>query len=598
MIFDYFPSVKPKKIPYYLLLFLLTLGASAIIGFLSFTGMYALFPIIALAYVSFGLSIAYEGEIFLQNIKGAINKLFKANYLKNQLANDYLLKQFNKDAIDTEADDCPQFFKDYRAQLELLHKFSHKRLDKESEAKKKQMEKTLKDMEGWFSLQLFAVQEDAQKLTAYEIQVRNWLKDHKQEKRKELYTNRQYDYRLVLGFSVLAGIFMGLGNTYLLIGAFTTISIASPPALIIVMSIIAGAAYMLQIYNAVTDMIHNDTIRLWYSKIRRELTGELSPRSVFIAVTAITLFTLAVLLTLCSAGTWWTIIQKTPPLFSWMSKVSSNILGFLIPLIVGGAQLLFNLQNTTESLGLIDEATKVEGGFFKTLWEGLVKAYDHWMANENWLQKLNPFRFLLKVIITPLRLILFLGHLIAIGVTADEVPGVSEIATALLGFVCEFGEDLHYFAGDLFHTDHGHHHGIKDLLKERFKGHGHDHSDDIPTKILRFVFIPLYAAAAAWDYMATRIVNSGKSLSLVDAWEKQRGIPSEESVEIEPTAKKPSKYWQIAQPVYNISKQVENLKKATIDPVLAQKKVDSFEILGNDLRNMEGEDEAVIKNRI
>ncbi|MBA3535080.1 MAG: hypothetical protein H0T84_00465, partial [Tatlockia sp.] len=124
------------------------------------------------------------------------------------------------------------------------------------------------------------------------------------------------------------------------------------------------------------------------------------------------------------------------------------------------------------------------------------------------------------------------------------------------------------------------------------------HSDDIPTKILRFVFIPLYAAAAAWDYMATRIVNSGKALSLVEAWEKQRGIPPEESVEIEPTAKKPSKYWQIAQPVYNISNQVENLKKATIDPVLAQKKVDSFEILGNDLRNMEGEDEAVIKNRI
>jgi hypothetical protein len=591
--------MKAKKIPYYFLLFLLTLAASAIIGFLSFTGMYALFPILSLAYVSFGMSVAYEGEILLQNIKGAINKIFKANYLKNQLANDYLLKQFNKDAIDTKAEDCPQFFKDYEAQLKMLHKFSHKRLDEESEARKKQIEKTLKDMERWFSVQLFAAEEDSLKLTDYELKVRNWLKDHKQEKRKELYENRKYDYKLVLGFSVLAGIFMGLGNTYLLIGAFTTVSLASPPALIVVMSIIAGAAYMLQIYNAVTDMIHNDTLSVWYGKIRRELSKGPTPRSVFIAVTAISLFTLAVLLTLCTAGTWWTIIQKTPPLFNWMSKLPSYIMGFVNPLIVGVAQLIFNLQNTAESLELIDEASKVEGGFFNTIWEGIVKAYDHWMANENWLQKFNLFRFLLKIIVTPLRLILFLGHLIAIGVTADEVPGISSIATALLGFVCEFGEDLHYFAGDLFHTEHGHHHDVKDLLKERFKGHGHDHSDDIPTKILRFIFIPLYAAAAGWDYMATRAVTSDKALSLVEAWEKQRGIPPEESVKIKPTATKPSKDWHLAQSVYKIDAYLEkHLDKALINSGLAEEKTKELKFLRQDLREMEGAEVVAIKGRI
>ncbi len=252
------------------------------------------------------------------------------------------------------------------------------------------------------------------------------------------------------------------------------------------MSMIAGAAYMLLIYNAVTDMIHNDTLSVWYNKIRQEIRKEFSARSVFIAATAITLFTLAVLLTLCSAGTWWTIIQKTPPLFNWMSKISSYLMGSL-PLIVGGAQLTFNLQNTSETLDLLEEAANVKDGFFKTLWEGLVKAYEEWKVNENWLQKWNLFRFLLKIIVTPLRMILFLGHLIAIGVTADEVPGVSEIASAFLGFVCELGEDFHYFGSDLFPADHVHSHEIKDLLNERFKGHNHDHS-----KIFQLWFCALF----------------------------------------------------------------------------------------------------------
>lgn len=39
--------------------------------------MYALIPALSLAFATFGLSVAYEGEIYLQNIKGA----FK-NYLK------------------------------------------------------------------------------------------------------------------------------------------------------------------------------------------------------------------------------------------------------------------------------------------------------------------------------------------------------------------------------------------------------------------------------------------------------------------------------------------------------------------------------------
>lgn len=591
--------MKAKKIPYYLVLFLLTLGASGIIGFLSFTGMFAWLPILSLAYISFGLSVAYEGEIFRQNIKGAINKLFKPNYVKNQLANDYLLMMFKKGVINIKDKDCPQFFKDYVVQLKLLHKFSHKTLDKESEIKKRQIEKTLKDMEKWFSIQLYADSAE-DNLSDYEIQLRTWLAAHKQEKRKALYENRVYDYRLVLGFSILAGIFMGLGNTYLLMGAFTTAALSVSPGIIIPMSIIAGAAYMFLIYNAVTDMIHNNTLRNWYNKIRKYMREGLTPRTAFIAIAAIVLFTLAILLTLCTAGTWWTIIKETPPLFNWMSKMPNLIMGFLNPLIVGGAQLIFNLQNTSETLELVDEATKVEGGFFSKIGEGIATAFNDWWDNENWLQKCNPFRLILRVLITPLRLILFLGHLASIGVTSDQVPEIPAVATALLGFVCEFGEDFHYFAGDLLHAEHVHGHDPKDLLKERFKGHGHDHSADIPSRILNFIAWPLYGIAACWDYLAIWS-HSSEKLSyegLEKSWKKLRGISDKKSIKINPE-KAPSEDWQLRQTLYRIDKHLEiQLNDAKVGSAVAMQKISELQTLRQDLRQYKGASAEKIKDRI
>lgn len=100
--------INLKKIPYNLALILLTAGASIILGFLSFSGMYALYPLLGLAFATFALSVAYEGEIYLQNIKGALTKLFKSDYLEHRMAKEYLLDHFPDN---TEEEECPQFSK-------------------------------------------------------------------------------------------------------------------------------------------------------------------------------------------------------------------------------------------------------------------------------------------------------------------------------------------------------------------------------------------------------------------------------------------------------------------------------------------------------
>src|SRR3990167_6490880 len=66
------------------------LGAVLIIGFLSFSGMYVLWPFLPVAIIAFILSVGYEGEIYLQNIKSAFDKLFLPRYTQELIGKECL----------------------------------------------------------------------------------------------------------------------------------------------------------------------------------------------------------------------------------------------------------------------------------------------------------------------------------------------------------------------------------------------------------------------------------------------------------------------------------------------------------------------------
>src|SRR3990167_3092504 len=83
-----------KKICRQFALTLLTLGASLILGLLSFGGMYALWPALVPALTGFFLSVIYEGEIYTQNLERAFEKIFNPNYFKKQLAKAFLKNHF------------------------------------------------------------------------------------------------------------------------------------------------------------------------------------------------------------------------------------------------------------------------------------------------------------------------------------------------------------------------------------------------------------------------------------------------------------------------------------------------------------------------
>ena len=591
-----------KKLSRNLLLLLLTIGASLILGFLSFGGMFALWPILPLALAAFGLSVAYEGEIYWQNIKGAINKLFKSNFLKHQLANEFLLQHLLKPADTVEPDAAnesdaagmsieqvpliasakapqskrkAQFFIDYEIQLALLREFGHKHLNKESRIRKKQIEKTLRDMEKWFALQVFSNKGAEGTGTRYELEMLNSLDSEEREKYKALLTGRAWTFHAVKAFSILAGAFMSLGTTYLLVEAmsiipfFAALSFAALPVMIVPMALVAGAAYGFLTYNAVTDMISNDTLNKWRLKLLKDLK-EKPVRGVIMTIAAVILVGLAVALTICTAGTWWTIAQETRPLFTWMSKMPGFIMGIINPIITGLSAVVFNLQNSSETLEIAHSVASRIGAEHPAHGhshgphaneESETHAHSHHtesptlLQRENWGQVLNPFRLLLKLTIMPLRALLFLGHLISIGVTADRVPGMPVVLSALLGIVSEGFEDFHYFFG------HDHHdHGTlsqEAMLKERLtSGHGHNHNVDLPTRVLKTIFLPVYLLATAWDSVASlwNKDTDKRVLSLPDAWKKQMGIHNDEDVTIDAQAPRPSAHWQVAQTVYRTNR--------------------------------------------
>ncbi|MFI4963114.1 MAG: hypothetical protein ACHP6H_04570, partial [Legionellales bacterium] len=451
--------INPKKIPYYLLVAFLTAGASLILGLLSFGGMYAMIPILPLALAAFGLAVAYEGEIYLQNIKSVLKKLFKTNYLQNHMGKEYLRSMCPEDTKDKE---CPQFFKDYAAQLRLLERFGHKRLNAAGAQRKRRIEKTLARREKWFAMQLFATEATSQ--SPYALQLRRWLALHEQKQRQEQLGKRQSLFNILKLFSLLAGSFMALGTTYLIVEAFSIIPyfLAIPfafwPALIVPMALIAGTAYGMLTYNAATDFINNDTINTWYIKLKNDWKEGITVRNVFMTSCAVFLIAITVALTVCTAGTWWTVASKARPLFEWMKRMPPVIMGLFNPLITGLSAICFNFQNTAESLEMLDQATRDKEGVlhklaaflsdgFTTL--GLSKdlgpllnpllfiikalisppiallfivtelyskgldAFSRLRRSENWLQILNPFRIILKITVTPLRLLFFIGHLIS-----------------------------------------------------------------------------------------------------------------------------------------------------------------------------------------
>lgn len=503
-----------RKLPRFLITGTLTIGVSLMLGLLSFGGMYAIWPLWPVALLSFALSSIYEGEIYIRNIKGAFKKLFSPhNQLQQKLAKQCLLE-----ILSTYPENSPQFPAFCHDYIKL-----HRRKDQLTKAGAthhtlEDIEQEILAAEVWFSKQLFR---KSGKKTSYAQGVIHWLDtQHAQEQTQfqQLLKKRQRARNLAAGFSfVLSSTFMGIGTVYLLSETFAvipllaTLSLSVTPFAIVPLAVFAGIAYGLLTYHTITDMIERNTFKkmadIFHAPWKNNLSSKERAKKILLCIAVIALILLAGALTICTAGTWWTVAKQVHPLLPRLSNICRAIFAGATAVVNGLSSLAFNWQNTMESVEGIthhDEAPHAHHSLrdhLSELWQAL-------RQRENLWQIFNPFRLLLFVTIEPLRRILFVGHVVSIGVTSDRIPKVNMFVSALLGSFSEMIEDWHYFFGH----DHHHAHATsqnptnRELLEQHLheEEHGHDHSLDLPTRIIKIAFSPLYLLAKSWDWCATR----------------------------------------------------------------------------------------------
>lgn len=418
------------------------------------------------------------------------------------------------------------FFKNYAEILNIHHQYAHKNLNPEDAKNKKILENILSILEKTFTKQLFTInnldqEEDPDIETVdqdhpYTKELKTFLQKNYQRKWDEKLQHRNKLNIAAKIFSAVSGIFMILGNTYLLIEAFEIVPFLSAipfgilPVIIVPMSVIAGTAFAVLTYNALDELIHDDLIQKRITKISEDFKlRNFTLYKGFKALMFLSLMALSATLTVFTAGTWLTIINNTKPLFSFLGKIPP-FLTKVIAIGLGAASYAFTVSNSAQTM---EEC--------ETLFES--EPENNQIEAESWWQFLNPFRAILLVTYLPLRFLLFLGHLVSISATADRVPGINGFTTALFGFVAEFFEDLHYFAS----FKHAHKHDLSSLLEERFSRDGdHDHANDLPTRMLRdYIFYPIFYASAWWH--SADIENE---TSFNDILDKEMGKGAKETI--------------------------------------------------------------------
>lgn len=511
-----------KKSSRQLLLLLLTIGASLTLGLLSYAGMFVLWPIMALGIAAFILAVAYESEIFWQNLKGAFKTLFSTLALKKQFLREFLAKYVPES--EEERKKLPAILQSYldliQEQDKLEHLKQHNELSYEELLTFKTLKQKIKRYELELAEQLFNLQTDPEHNHKDLQELRGWLKNNNGCDYVNKHRVRYALFTAGKALSIVAGSFVTIGTGYLLFEAFMTLSFlamvpaAALPTVILTLAILSGIAYALITYNSITAMLNNRSLpKLWNSLIKDYKEGSQASltKKILKGISVFIFLSLTLILTICTAGTWWTIGQNLAFLISqgWIiaatavlsaSTIVINLFNTIctwfgikkeIKHYVNGAEEKTADSSEETSSSLIFSIFKVASNRFK-------KSFEPINANDSLLQRFNPFRIFIKILLTPIEWFLFLAHIISIGVAGDQIPGIHQYVSTALCAIDEGKEDWHRFFG------HSHFHGtktLKPLLKARAEtGGGHEHNLDLPKRFIQFLLSPLYILATLVDF--------------------------------------------------------------------------------------------------
>jgi hypothetical protein len=404
-------------------------------GILSFVGMLVFTSSLYWAVAAFFLSAAIEGQIYINTITKAIQYFFKSpkqaiiEQIKKRIR-DEITEQFRKKIIaELVAKDSTFNEKDEKNKRKidaLLHK--------KNSAIENQYQQNFKDIEKAIEKELL-------------------------DRKKEIVIKTILQILSVL-FVIGAGLCAGLVSLSAADIGLATLGVSAAAINVFapMIAVFAGVGFALMLYRNLQTIIHNDTVQKWFRKIKecfryknkdtdekKDTVPRYLLRIIPFALGVGVILALATFATLATAGTWWYLAKDGALLIKGISEKAASIIRTLTCALVLLPNFIWALSNSLKTAGQITEMK------FGTLKENIKKPFEKAWENK------NIFAWIGALISIPLRVCIFVGHVIAMGLMSDQMPGMDPTANVALNAAAETTVDLHFIMGHDDHDDHHHH---------------------------------------------------------------------------------------------------------------------------------------------
>lgn|GEM_PF-6563200 len=411
----------------------LAAGSTVPIGLMSFAGMLALSHSLILAVVS-GLMIALpENRVYHVNIRKVLEgKLSIEEFLKLCITLRELEEASHN--ITCQCGVCPTckirknpYYGHYWFLKDLLSRYEHEEhLTEESLQKKSEIEELLEDVQKELVNFLFIDSSDDEVGSEENAWLDYRRKLNSELKRKMFYTYSGLTLSLLSGavVSYVSYTFMG---ELLAITGLSALSIGTMGILPVLAFIMVGYAFL--IYNAVTDIIADESVKRWVIQFQEAMKAG--------NYLKIACFVVAAVLVICSmvltAGTVYYAVKQFFPACKYLAAG-----------VYGAALGFFNFQNVSETAETLPQIFSKMSERFSHFFDGLKKDVRKLWHEENPLQWLNVPRMLWKFFhwLEPLT---FVGHTVCAGVIGESSgifsPGVATGVAA----TSELAAEAHYF---------------------------------------------------------------------------------------------------------------------------------------------------------
>lgn len=609
--------VKKTKALRYVVATFLTMGTVLSVGFLSFSGLWIIYPYIIPAVLAFFLSGVIEGKVFGTSIfKGLARlKLLMPNAERHLLFSE-LNKLLDRKGEDWIASQCA-FLNDYFNQRKKYKALKNDPTAKDEDIK--QAKKCLEELKAYLYQQITEPSDsNGNSYISKEIKDASLI---------ELKSARRsvWFLRFFWIISILMGIVSGFVTAFavqeaITIGLALSLSATMLSAIVWPVALFAAIGATFLLYYAITDIVKNDAISKACSKtidLFKRTTEESISAYLFrlfaLSVVIVGIASLTVFATLASGGTCWIAMQKgikllAPKLPVFVAYCASAILipiNFATDLIYGFSTTLQTIDNCKSIFLAIFKGLKHPIKTLKSFYFDIINELKSIKQKETWIQFFNPLRILAKLIISPLQSLVFIGHLISIGLGTDRFRDVPPAVVAGVCAISEGLQDLSFLTGDSdCHHDHnghphheeddGHDHGnllqlplqvilsplllLVSVFYWMFKkfGHGVDFFEAIKNifelPLLNIVFFPLLLPSAIWHWV---FKGSEDSLTFFGSIKKSFDIHDHEHGTLQQGAepKELSKQWQERErPQWMLDQAHRRLDSANIDKETAKEK--------------------------